>query len=66
MGRRQGVAAQRDLFTAAGQVPMLTSVERDKLLDLIEALLTEAIQAEPAGIEYGRAVMSQITPDHLA
>ena len=32
MGRRQGVAAQRDLFTAAGQVPMLTSVERDKLL----------------------------------
>ena len=53
MGRRQGVAAQRDLFTAAGQVPMLTSVERDKLLDLIEALLTEAIQAEHAGIREG-------------
>jgi hypothetical protein len=53
MGRRQGVAAQRDLFTAGGQVPMLTSVERDKLLGLIEALLTEAIQAEPAGIREG-------------
>ena len=48
MGRRHGVAAQRDLFTAGGQIPMLTSVERDKLLDLIEALLMEAIQAEPA------------------
>ena len=53
MGRRQGVAAQRDLFTAAGQVPILTSVERNKLLDLIEALLTEAIQAEPSAIREG-------------
>ena len=53
MGRRQGVAAQRDLFTAAGQVPMLTSVERDELLDLIEALLTEAVQAESSGIREG-------------
>jgi hypothetical protein len=53
MGRRQGVAAQRDLFTAAGQVPTLTSVERNKLLDLIEALLTEAVQAESSGIREG-------------
>jgi hypothetical protein len=53
MGRRQGVAAQKDLFTAAEPVPILTSVERNKLLDLIEALLTEAIQAEPSGIREG-------------
>ena len=59
MGRQQGVAAQRDLFTAAGQVPILTSEERNKLLDLIEALLTEAVQAEPSGIREGSD-----EPDH--